>query len=242
MTMPVPTVSEIVRQDYRAADVFKKWGINYCCGGNRPLAEVCALQGIAIDTVLGELEAARRSRSLAPGISFNEWPVPFLIDYIQLLHHAYVRNNGAALGRQLHDFVQGHLKKYPQLTEVDEAYSQLLNELLAHISGEEEKVFPYIRQLCSAHSNPDAYGKLFMRTLGQTVAAEEADHGRIAPLLQRLRAVTQHYRFPDNACTNYQVLFHKLREFDDDLVQHLHLEQNVLFPRVGVMEKELRAL
>lgn len=242
MTTFAPTVSEIVRTDYRAADVFKKWGINYCCGGNLPLADVCHLQGLDHAAIESELDDARRGRSLAPGISYNEWPLPFLIDYIQLVHHAYVRSSGVALGRQLRDFVKGHLKKYPYLQEVEETFDALLERLQEHLQEEEETVFPYLRQVCSAHANQDLYGQLFMRTLGKPLVAVGDDHAQIAPLLKRLRLLTEQYTFGEKACTNHQVLYHKLREFDDDLVQHLHLEHNVLFPRVQAMEKELRAL
>ncbi|RYY41322.1 MAG: hypothetical protein EOO08_02420 [Chitinophagaceae bacterium] len=241
MTSTAPTVSEIVRQDYRAADVFKKWGINYCCGGNLPLTDVCHLQGLDQAAIESDLDAARRQRALSPGIAFNEWPVPFLIDYIQLVHHAYVRSTGAALGRQLHDFVKGHLKKYPYLGEVEEAFDALLLKLGEHMQEEEEKAFPYFRQVHSAHANREAYGKLFIRTMGKPLKAFGDDHRHVGPLLRRLRTLTAHYTFGEGACTNHQVLYHKLREFDEDLVQHMHLEHNVLFPRIQALEKELRA-
>ncbi|RYY81364.1 MAG: hypothetical protein EOO15_24500, partial [Chitinophagaceae bacterium] len=231
-----------VRNDYRAADVFKKWGINYCCGGNLPLADVCHLQGLDQGAIEGELESVRRQRALSPGIAFNEWPVPFLIDYIQALHHAYVRGTGSALATHLHEFVKGHLKKYPYLADVEEAFDALLKKVTEHMQEEEETVFPYLRQVWSAHLNRDAYGQLFMRTLGKPLRPVGEDHNRIAPVLKQLRSLTNHYAFGEGACTNHQVLYHKLREFDEDLVQHLHLERNVLYPKVLELEKELRAL
>jgi regulator of cell morphogenesis and NO signaling len=236
------TVSELVRNDYRAAEVFKKWGINYCCGGNLPLAQVCELQGLDEAAIASDLEQASRQRSLPATIDFNNWPLPFLIDYIQHVHHAYARNAGLQLQQHLETFVAGHLKKYPYLAEVQDAFKVLMAQLLEHMETEERRVFPYLRQLCSAYDARESYGKLFVRTLGRSLDAIPGDHNRIAAALKELRAITNGYRFADGACTNHQVIYHKLREFDDDLVQHKHLENNVLFPRVDLMEKELRSL
>ncbi|RYD92317.1 MAG: hypothetical protein EOP50_12885, partial [Sphingobacteriales bacterium] len=139
------------------------------------------------------------------------------------------------------DFVKGHIKKYPYLVEVEEAFGALLERVGGQMQEEEGKLFPYLRQVCSAHANPQAYGQLFIRTLGKTLPSTDS-RDTIAPLLKALRGLTQEYTFGEKACTNHQVLYHKLREFDEDLVQHLHLEHNVLLPRVRAMEKDLRAL
>jgi regulator of cell morphogenesis and NO signaling len=236
------TVSELVRADYRAAEVFKKWGVNYCCGGNLPLEQVCTLQGLDQAAIEADLAQAARQRSLSSSIDFNGWPLPFLVDYIGHVHHGYVRHAGNHLLQHLDSFVNGHLKKYPYLVEVREAYSNLFHLVLEHTEDEDARVFPYLRQLCRAHENKETYGKLFVRTLGQPLDAVPRAHSRITAALQELRRLTDGYRFADAACTNHQVIYHKLREFDDDLVQHKHLENNVLFPRVELLEKELRAL
>jgi regulator of cell morphogenesis and NO signaling len=242
MESTMPTVSEMVRKDYRAADIFKKWGINYCCGGNLPLEQVCSLQGLDQAAIEAELSQAAQLRRLPPSVDYDNWPLPFLIDYVQLLHHSYARVSGGQLQQQLSSFVSGHIKKYPYLVEVEEAYQTLLTLLLEHMQDEETRIFPYLRQLCGAYANINTYGKLFIRTLGRPLDSVESDHNRIAAALKSLRALTNNYRFAEGACTNHQVLYHKLREFDADLVQHKHLENNVLFPRVRAMEKELQAL
>ncbi|GAA4331929.1 DUF542 domain-containing protein [Flaviaesturariibacter amylovorans] len=238
-----PTVSEIVRADYRTADVFKKWGINYCCGGNLPLAEVCRLQGLDAGSIQSELDNARRMRVLPSSVRFEQWPLPFLIDYITHIHHAYIRETGAALASQLSAFVKGHTKKYPYLVRVEECYLNLLTQLIEHTNEEEARIFPYMRQVVSAAAGKESYGKLFIRTLGLRLGpVVEKEHKRISVLLSELRSITDHYRFGDAACTNHQVIYHRLREFDEDLVQHKHLENNILFPRVQELEKELMAL
>ncbi|RYZ23599.1 MAG: hypothetical protein EOO16_04170 [Chitinophagaceae bacterium] len=240
--MSAKTVSELVREDYRAAEVFKRWGINYCCGGNAPLEDVCRLRGFSQAAIEAELQDVQRRRSLPASIDFINWPLPFLVDYIQHVHHGFARNAGMQLQQQLESFVKGHIRKYPYLVEVQEAFGMLLAELLQHMSDEEENLFPYLRQLCGAYDNKDVYGKLFVRTLGRSLDTVPAGHRRIEATVGQLRALTNGYGFSDGACTNHQVIYHRLREFDEDLVQHMHLENNVLFPRAAEMEKELRAL
>ncbi|TCJ19630.1 hypothetical protein EPD60_00470 [Flaviaesturariibacter flavus] len=240
--MPTKSVSELVRDDYRAADVFKKWGINYCCGGHAPLAEVCRIPGFDQELIEAELRDARRGRSLPASIDSINWPLPFLVDYIQHVHHSFARNAGLRLQQQLESFVPGHLKKYPYLAEVQDAFNLLMVQLLEHMRDEEERVFPYLRQLFSAYESKESYGKLFVRTLGRSLDTVPEEHRRIEAALLNLRSLTGHYTFAEAACTNHQVIYHCLREFDEDLVQHMHLENNVLFHRVAEMEKELRAL
>lgn len=238
-----PTVSEIVRKDYRTADVFRKWGINYCCGGNLPLEDVCRLQGLELPVLQSELEAARTLRVLPSATRFDQWPLPFLIDYITHLHHAYIRDTGTALAGQLATFVKGHLKKYPYLAGVEECFEALLAMLLEHTQEEEARIFPYMRQVVSAAAGKESYGKLYVRTLGVPLGRIlDTEHKRIGATVAQLRALTGHYQFTEGACTNHRVLYHKLREFDEDLVQHKHLENNILFPRVLELEKELMSL
>src|ERR1051326_3869224 len=132
----VRTVSEIVVNDYRTADVFKKWGINYCCGGNVPLTEVCALKQIDIEVLEKDLQQATQTFCLPHSIAFDKWPVEFLIDYIIYVHHDYVKNTLPALTQHITSFVGGHAEKYPYLLEVKETFINLSTELQEQIAVE----------------------------------------------------------------------------------------------------------
>lgn len=237
---PVQTVSQMVRADYRTADVFKKWGINYCCGGNLPLDEACAIKGIDAVALKNELVKATKTLRLPNALAFDHWPVTFLVDYIVHVHHAYLKTALPALQQALTSFVPGHLKKYPYLNKVEAAFQTLANELLAQMKAEEESLFPYIKQISHAYEKKEAYGALFVRTLrkplAETVSKEQA---RTAALLEELREQTNRYRFTADACTNHQVIYHKLKELDDDLMQHKHLENNLLVPKALEMETSL---
>ena len=237
------TVREIVIDDYRAADVFKKWGINYCCGGNLPFDEACDLKQVDKAAVEKDLQEATRNVQLPNNIAFHEWPLEFLTDYIVHVHHNYIKTTIQSLLPLTESFVNGHLKKYPYLAEVRDIFKELCNELDDHTRNEEESIFPYVKQVSSTYNQKEVYGSLFVRTMSKPLnEVISREHGRIASLLQQLRETTNNYVFSPDACANHQVIYKKLKEFDADLVQHKHLENNILFPKVLAMEKSLLQL
>ena len=236
----LPSVSQIVRNDYRTADVFKKWGINYCCGGNLPLAEACKLKHIDVSLIEDELKDATKMISIPNALQFNDWPVQFLADYISYVHHGYLRQVLPLLSQTISSFVGGHVKKYPYLSEVEKSFQALAQALTEHTQKEEESIFPYVKQISNTFDRKEIYGSLFVRTMRQPLSEIiSREHGRISQLLLLLREQTNNYQFRDDACTNHQVIYHKLKELDGDLVQHKHLENNILFPKVLEMEKSL---
>ena len=234
------TISEMVRNDYRVADVFKKWSINYCCGGSGTLAEVCALRQLDKQAILFEIDAATKTVQLSNSLAFDEWPFDFLLDYIVHVHHAYVKFAGPRLKQVLLQYVAGHQTKYPHLVEVEVAYNNLLHSLEAQIVKEEEVVFPYLRSLSNSFRQKEAYGSLLLVSLQKPPNdATGSEYKELGMNLTALRTASNGYRFGEDACTNHQVIYHKLKEFDADVVQHKHLENNILFPRAAQMEKDL---
>lgn len=238
-----PTVKEIVLNNYKTADVFKKWGINYCCGGNQSLEDVCKIQNLDKNIIEKELEIATKKITIGNNINFSEWPIDFLIDYIIHVHHGYIYNNVPPLTNSINSFVEGHRKKYPYLVEVQEAFTILSEELIDHNKKEEENIFPYLKQINNIYNRKESYGSLFVRTLSRSLESTiEREHLRLDSLIKQLRKVTDNYIFKQDACTNHQVIYHKLKELDDDMLQHKYLENNILFPRIITMEKELLQL
>ena len=234
------TIRDIVIADYRTADVFKKWGINYCCGGNLPFDEACSLKQINKSEIQKDLEEATKNVQLPNNIAFHEWPIEFLTDYIINVHHHYLKATLQSLKPLIESFVSGHIKKYPYLAEVKEIFLNLCTELEEHTAKEEESIFPYVKQISSTYTRKEVYGSLFVRTMSKPLnEVIHREHSRISSLLQQLREKTNHYTFTANACANHQVIYRKLKEFDADLVQHKHLENNILFPKVLEMEKSL---
>lgn len=234
------TVTDIVNSDYRTADVFRKYNIEYCCGGKQPLHTACQLSGANIDQVMTELEEAVREVNTSNTLNFNEWHIDFLTDYIINVHHHYIRKALPHLQSYVDRFADGHRKKFEYLDELQRTVKQLSRTLMPHLQQEEEIIFPYIRQIGHAYYSRESYASLLVRTLRKPVEDIMAhEHETTGRLMQRMREITDNYTPPDNACLSHRVTFLKLKEVDNDLTRHLHLENNILFPKAIAMEKEL---
>lgn len=233
-------IEDIVKRDYRTADVFNTWGINYCCGNKLNLEEVCENQHLDINEVLSDLDRATHTISISNSVQFSDWPLEFMVDYIHNIHHAYLKQSIPHLKATLHSLTETHKKKYPYLKQVELCFNQLADELIDHTSNEEEVIFPYIKQINSIHKRNESYGKLFVRTMGKPLnKVVDSEHKKISLLLYKLRAETNNYFIEPDACTSHQVIYHKLKEFDKDLVQHKHLENTILFPAAMKIESDL---
>ena len=234
------TVSQLVRADYRRAEVFRKWGINYCCGGNLPLNLVCELQGLDEAAIVSDLENAVRTVQLPANLPYGEWPMDFLISYITHLHHHYLKTTLPGLLKLVQSFAAGHQQQYPYIETVSHHLGQLSNAVLEGIIAEEATLFPYLKRLNNIKERKESYGGLFVRTLKQPLVQEPgASHQRIRSLLTVLRETTDEYSFPDTVCTNHQVIYHNLKELDAQLTHYLYLEKEVLLPKAAAIEAEL---
>lgn len=234
------TVAAIVNNDYRTADVFRKYNIEYCCGGKYPLHMACQIQGVEEEEVLRDLEAATREVNTSNTLDFNGWHIDFLTDYIVNVHHHYLRKALPGVKDYVDRFADGHRKKYPYLEELQNVILQLHHSFIPHLEQEEEVIFPYIRQISHAYYSRESYASLLVRTLRKPVEEMmQHEHDTTAKLIKRMRGLTDQYNPPENACISHRVTFHKLKEVDNDIVQHLHLENNILFPKAIAMEKEL---
>jgi regulator of cell morphogenesis and NO signaling len=236
------TVSEIVREDYRTADVFKRYGINYCCGGKITINEACLQRNVELNAIVADLEYATLNIQLSNYIDYNSWSIDFLIDYILNIHHAYLYLSLPVLHGSILSFVDSHKKNYPDFVELLEIFENLSDLLIKYNKREEEVIFPYIRQISNTFRRKESYGSLFVKTLRKPLSSVTDELVQIEEHLVRIRSLTNNYQFPDSACTNHQVIFGRLKEFDNDLVHHKHLENNILYPRAIELEKQLLLL
>lgn len=233
-------VTDIVRQDYRTAAVFKKYDIDFCCGGKWPLGMVCETKGLDFDKLKTELKQAIRTVKLSNTLQFDKWDVDFLTEYIINVHHRYLRESLPQIKEQLEQFGKSHLKQYPYLTDLLIQFDQLYKEFFPHLTEEEEVLFPYIRQIAHAYQSKESYASLLVRTLRKPVEnVMHHEHDSVAKILRQFRQLTNNYTPPEKACISHQVSFSLLKELDNDLVQHLYLENQILFPKAIAMEKEL---
>jgi len=234
------SVSDIVSNDYRTADVFRKYSIDFCCGGKWPLKMVCESKQLNIAIIKKELEESIRTICLPGTLKFEEWNIDFLTDYIIHIHHHYLKKALPEVRVYLDRFAEGHQKKFPYLANLLKIYNELVIEMLPHLLQEEEIIFPYIRQIAHAYNSKESYAGLLVRTLRKPVeSVMNHEHETVNKILHQLRELTDQYTPPGNACVNHKVTFLKLLELDNDLVQHMRLENDILFPRAISMEKEL---
>jgi regulator of cell morphogenesis and NO signaling len=237
---PSTFVTDIVTNDYRTAEVFRKYDIDFCCGGKWSLDTACQNKNLNTEDVIDELRKIVRQSASNAALDFDCWSIDFLVDYIFNVHHSYLKKALLEIKEQVNKFLDGHRKKFPELGEIEVIMNRFMKEIPPHMKREEEIFFPYIKQIYHAHKHRESYARLLIRTLRKPL--EEVmlkEHETTGFGLHSLRAITNNYTPPPNACITHKTLFAKLKELDKDLVQHIHLESNILFPKAIEMEQEL---
>jgi regulator of cell morphogenesis and NO signaling len=234
------TVAEIAANSLAAVRVFEKFGIDYCCGGKRPLADVCRDKGYNPELVQRELDAAL-AVSDAPERDWNTAPLADLIGHIVSTHHEYLRRELPAVQARLDKVYAVYNERYgPTLIELPEVYAGLRAELEMHMRKEEMVLFPSIAA-CEAAVNtgrplpPTPFG-----TVANPIRMMEAEHEDAGHALSRIREITGDYALPEYACVTYRALMSGLAEMERDLHLHIHLENNILFPRAWKLESSGR--
>ena len=236
------SLSEIVRSDYRTADVFKKHGIDFCSNERQSLLETCTSQNLDYNSILAELAEATKNIVVSNSLHFSEWKVGFLIDYITNIHHAYIHLAIPSLEASMIDFIEDHKKKRPEINKILFLFREMSVLLTTHSRHEEEIIFPYIRQIESTYRRKETYGNLFVRTLRKPLSNIEKEHEVILSILKEIQSLTNNYTCSSNACADQMAIYSKLNEFHCDMLQHMHLEDDILYPKAIEMEKELLQL
>jgi len=237
------SVSEIVATDYRTAEVFRLHGISYCCGGKWPLDMACEIAGVDIKKISKDLEHATRQAHGYMLHDFENWDIDFLIDYIITIHHSYLKKNLPSTQQLLAEFAKEHSKKFSWLADLEKKFALLVDQLQFSMKEEENNLFPYIRQLVHAHRDKEPYALLLVKTLRKPLGETMSKSYRmITGIILHIRELTSTYCSPENVCTSHKVVLAKLLELDQDIMQHLYLEEAVLFPRAIAIEKEMLAV
>jgi regulator of cell morphogenesis and NO signaling len=230
------TVGEIAAETPNATREFEKLGIDYCCGGTRTLGEACAEAKISVDEAIARLEQGLASTQ--PEFS-QDWQKQLLADlmaHIKTTHHVFVREESSRIAALATKVVGVHGKNHPELLQVQEIFSALAAELSVHLMKEEQVLFPYLLRmeesaLAGEPAPPATFG-----TVVNPVRMMMQEHDGAGDALRSLRAITNDYRVPEDACISYRTLYEALQGFEGDLHQHIHLENNILFPRAVAME------
>ncbi|WP_372872854.1 iron-sulfur cluster repair di-iron protein [Shewanella sp.] len=217
-------VGELVVQDYRFAHVFSRFGIDFCCGGGRTLSEACERAGADADEVVSALQHSAAEGE--PDAVLAGLALPALLDYIEATHHSYVRTTAPLLLEYAAKMVRAHGEHYSEIKPLAGWIQALVEDLLPHLMKEEQILFPAIRAMAGGEQVNGCFGHI-----GNPIRAMEYEHDEAGTILKRLRELTQDYQPPAHACTTWRICYQTLAEFEADLHRHIHLENNLLFPK-----------
>jgi regulator of cell morphogenesis and NO signaling len=235
MTAATQTVREIALEQPTAIRVFEQFGIDYCCGGRRPLAEACVAGSLEIDSVIAALEAAAQKT----GPSVENWAGKSLVSlssHIVATHHAYVKRELPRLALLAQKVVNRHGSTKTELPAIATTLMQLDEELTQHLAKEEAILFPYVASLEQSISFGTAKPHSCFGTVANPIAMMTQEHDAAGTLIGEIRRLSDNFTTPEDACPTFHAFYDGLREFEQDLHQHIHLENNILFPRAIELE------
>lgn len=230
---PSTTLAELVTQRPALARELERRSLDYCCGGQRTLAEACAAEGLDVDETADALGAVPGGDT-APWAGFG--PVE-LVDHLEATHHAYLHDEFPRLTALADKVAQVHGGRHPELLEVQRLYLELRDDLEPHLLKEERVLFPMIRELAGADTAPDFH----CGSVGNPISVMMREHDRAGELFVELRAASRDYAIPDDACASYTALYTGLEELEADTHLHVHKENNLLFPAVIALESDTAA-
>lgn len=236
MTATTQTVREIALEQPTAIRVFEQFGIDYCCGGRKPLAEACAAGNLEVASVLAALEEAEKK----PGTAVDDWSkgtLESLSLHIVATHHTYVKRELPRLAHLAQKVVNRHGATKAELPVIAQTLIQLDEELTSHLAKEEAVLFPFIASLEQSVSLGTPKPKSCFGTVSNPIAMMTQEHDAAGTLLAEIRRLSNHFTTPEDACPTFHAFYDGLKEFEQDLHQHIHLENNILFPRAIEMER-----
>lgn len=231
-------VGQIVADNYQAATVFSKHGIDFCCRGNRSLEEVAGKNDIPTEQLIQELEQLDENGQ-GDQIDFQSWELDLLADYIEKKHHRYVRQRVPEILPYLNKVVKVHGNAHPELLEIANEFDASVIELNAHMQKEELNLFPHIRAMVEATDNNQEMEPPMFGSVQNPIQVMMAEHDQEGVRFRKIRQLSNNYQPPADGCQTYRVTFAMLEEFEQDLHRHIHLENNILFPKSAEMEKNM---
>jgi regulator of cell morphogenesis and NO signaling len=224
------SLAQIVNNNHRAATVFEKYHLDFCCKGKRSLQQACAESELKVEDVLSELERTKQTSSDKVVINYDKLSLSQLADYIITTHHQYVKKEMPAIVLYLQKVASKHGERHPEMLKVFDLFTAVKEEMDMHMQKEEAVLFPRIKelekQLAAGNKN-----NLSITYLKSPIIMMEQEHDHAGAAMAEIRQLTSNYNLPADACTTYRLSFAALEAFELDLHQHVHLENNILFPK-----------
>ena len=223
------TLASIVTANHQVVPVLERYNLDFCCKGKRVLADACNEKGLELDKVVQELESV-----MIPGkgksMPFSKMSAEQLIGHILVHHHFYVKESMPLIFMHLEKVVFKHGDKYPYMRQVLELFSEIQDEMTSHMQKEEIILFPQIKDVERWVMDEGKKG-VPVNFIEVSVAAMETEHDHAGEAMFKIRDLTNNYTAPEGACTTFNVCLAELKEFEEDLHRHVHLENNILFPK-----------
>lgn len=236
--MELRTIGNYVAANYKTAAVFNKYGIDFCCKGHRTLEEVSTKKNLNLQDLEKELSVAL-NEAASGEIDFQSWPLDLLADYVEKTHHRYVEEKIPVLKQFLDKLCKVHGGKHPELFEVNELFIGCAGELTKHMKKEELILFPFIKKMVEAQRTGTTLSAPQFGTVENPVEMMMHEHDIEGERLRKISALTNGYTPPADGCNTYKVTFAMLKDFEEDLHKHIHLENNILFPGALELEKKV---
>lgn len=222
------TIGKIVAENYRISSIFDKHNIDFCCGGKIPLATLCASRGIDLAALVQEIAEAQKA-PVGKSENYAGWSLTFLIDYIVNNHHSYVNENTKPLSAYTQKIAAVHGALHPEVVQIAALFDKLTIELTQHLKEEENEFFPAVKRAEAAvkeNAKPDAKD---LEIIKRSLAQLGREHEEVGDAIHRIRHLANEYEIPQGVCNTFVVTYQKLKEYEDDIHKHVHLENNILF-------------
>jgi len=226
------TIGEIVADDYRTAKVFEDHGIDFCCGGKIALSAICRDKGIELAVIEQEL-AAVKVAALDRSLNYTAWELPFLMDFIVNTHHAYLHENMEQISGYVRKIAEVHGANHPEVLEIAEIFGKIVPDLADHLRYEEEVFFPAIKRIDTAGKSVTIPDMIDLESVRAGLEKLQREHEEVGDAIHRIRHLAKDYEIPGDVCNTFMLTYQKLKEFEDDLHKHVHLENNILFPKAA---------
>ncbi|PWG05086.1 iron-sulfur cluster repair di-iron protein [Polaribacter aquimarinus] len=230
------TIAEVVTYNIKTADVFKKHGIDFCCGGGISIKKACEKHNVSYEKIEEELSLINNPASKA--YNYDSWKLDFLVDHIENIHHTYVAENTPLVLQYAAKVAKVYGHHYAEVIEINKLFMAVAQELASHMKKEELILFPFIKQLVKADREGLKANVPHFGTVNNPIAMMEDEHENAGDILKEIKKLSNNYTPPEGACNTFRALYAKLEEFENDLHQHIHLENNILFPKAISLEEK----
>lgn len=233
-TIENKTVAEVVSENIKTAHVFKKYGIDFCCGGGVTIEKACEKKHLDYNTLKSEL---LQVDSAPKAYDYNSWKLDFLIDHIVNIHHTYVEESIPLILQYSNRVAEVHGHHYAEVIKINTLFTEVANELAAHLKKEELILFPYIKKLLKLKEEKSNLTPPNFGSVNNPIQMMEEEHESAGDIFKTIAQLTNNYTPPEGACNTFKALYAKLDEFEQDLHQHIHLENNILHPKAIQLEQ-----